>query len=227
MLHKAWNSKGEVPYCFPKSSIKFQGHTGQNIIAFDPNWAFPDYRPVAAFKSLRFALFCFLTLVALLTLSCYLIHFTRQKNMFLFLYTGTTQQLSSCWKKRTRSSCIYNDIIKWKHFSALLVLCEGNHRSPVCPPHKCQCHKALMFSLMYACTNDWANIPDVGGLRHHGSHCDATVMLHVQYPTIAGNLVTHGTRETAAMVLTLLSRNIHHQKDWQASLKNGRRFFFN
>ena len=57
MLHKAWDSKGEVPYCFPRSSIKFQGHTGQNITDFDPNWAFPDYRPVAAFKSLRFALF--------------------------------------------------------------------------------------------------------------------------------------------------------------------------
>ena len=56
MLHKAWNSKGEVPYCFSRSSIKFQGHTGQNITDFDPNWAFPDYRPVAAFKSLRFAL---------------------------------------------------------------------------------------------------------------------------------------------------------------------------
>ena len=56
MLHKAWNSKGEVPYCFPRSSIKFQGHTGQNITDFDPNWALPDYRPVAAFKSLRFAL---------------------------------------------------------------------------------------------------------------------------------------------------------------------------
>ena len=56
MLHKAWNSKGEMPYCFPRSSIKFQGHTGQNITDFDPNWAFPDYRPVAAFKSLRFAL---------------------------------------------------------------------------------------------------------------------------------------------------------------------------
>ena len=42
--------------CFPRSSIKFQGHTGQNITEFDPNWAFPDYRPVAAFKSLRFAL---------------------------------------------------------------------------------------------------------------------------------------------------------------------------
>ena len=59
MLHKAWNSKEEMPYCFPRSSIKFQGHTGQNITDFDPNWAFPDYRPVAAFKSLRFALFVF------------------------------------------------------------------------------------------------------------------------------------------------------------------------
>ena len=59
MLHKAWNSKGEMPFCFPRSSIKFQGHTGQNITDFDPNWVFPDYRPVAAFKSLRFALFKF------------------------------------------------------------------------------------------------------------------------------------------------------------------------
>ena len=56
-MHKAWNSKGEMPYCFQRSSIKFQGHTVQNITNFYPNWAFPDYRPVAAFKSLRFALF--------------------------------------------------------------------------------------------------------------------------------------------------------------------------
>ena len=56
MLHKAWNSKGEMPYRFPRSSVKFQGHAVQNITDFDPNWAFPDYRPVAAFKSLRFAL---------------------------------------------------------------------------------------------------------------------------------------------------------------------------
>ena len=60
MLHKAWNSKGEMPFCFPRSSIKFQGHTGQNITDFDPNWTFPDHRPVAAFKSLRFALFNFI-----------------------------------------------------------------------------------------------------------------------------------------------------------------------
>ena len=67
MLHKAWNSKGEVPYCFPRSSIKFQGHTGQNITDFDPNWAFPDYRPVAAFKSLRFALFLIAHLPSLIS----------------------------------------------------------------------------------------------------------------------------------------------------------------
>ena len=42
---------------FSKVIHQFQGHTGQNITDFDPNWAFPDYRPVAAFKSLRFALF--------------------------------------------------------------------------------------------------------------------------------------------------------------------------
>ena len=59
MLHKAWNSKEEMPYCFPRSSIRFQGHRGQNITDFDPNSAFPDYRPVAAFKSLRFALLSF------------------------------------------------------------------------------------------------------------------------------------------------------------------------
>ena len=57
MLHKAWNSKGEMPYRFPRSSVKFQGHMVQNITDFYPNWAFPDYRPVAAFKSLRFVLF--------------------------------------------------------------------------------------------------------------------------------------------------------------------------
>ena len=32
----------EVPYCFSRSSIKFQGHTGQNISDFHPNLVFPD-----------------------------------------------------------------------------------------------------------------------------------------------------------------------------------------
>ena len=58
-MHKAWSSIEEMPYGFPRSSIKFQGHTVRNITDFDPHWAFPYYRPVAAFKSLRFALFMY------------------------------------------------------------------------------------------------------------------------------------------------------------------------
>ena len=42
MMHKAWSSIDEVSYCFSRSSAKLQGHTGQTIADFDPNWAFPD-----------------------------------------------------------------------------------------------------------------------------------------------------------------------------------------
>ena len=42
MMHKACTVIEEVPYCFSRSSIKFQGQTGQKIADFDPNWAFPD-----------------------------------------------------------------------------------------------------------------------------------------------------------------------------------------
>ena len=42
MMHKAWSRIEEVPYCFSRSYIKFQGHTALKIIEFDPNWAFPD-----------------------------------------------------------------------------------------------------------------------------------------------------------------------------------------
>ena len=30
------------PFCFSRSSIKFQGHTDKKNVDFDPNWAFPD-----------------------------------------------------------------------------------------------------------------------------------------------------------------------------------------
>ena len=42
MMHKGWSSIEEVPYCFWRSSVKFQGHTALKIVEFDPNWAFPD-----------------------------------------------------------------------------------------------------------------------------------------------------------------------------------------
>ena len=42
IVHKVWSSIEEEPYCFSRSSVKFQGHTGQKFADFDPNWAFPD-----------------------------------------------------------------------------------------------------------------------------------------------------------------------------------------
>ena len=42
MMHKAWSSIVEVPYCISRSYVKFQGHTALKIVEFDPNWAFPD-----------------------------------------------------------------------------------------------------------------------------------------------------------------------------------------
>ena len=42
MMHKAWSSREEVPYCFARSSVKFQRRTALKIIKFDPDWAFPD-----------------------------------------------------------------------------------------------------------------------------------------------------------------------------------------
>ena len=42
MMHRACSSIVEVPCCFSRSSVKFQGHTALKIIEFYPNWAFPD-----------------------------------------------------------------------------------------------------------------------------------------------------------------------------------------
>ena len=42
MMHKAWSNIEEVPYCFSRSSVKFQGHIALEIFEFDSNWAFPD-----------------------------------------------------------------------------------------------------------------------------------------------------------------------------------------
>ena len=31
MMHKAWCNIGEVPYCFSRSSVKFEGDTAKNL----------------------------------------------------------------------------------------------------------------------------------------------------------------------------------------------------
>ena len=42
MMPRAWSSIVEVPYCFSRPHVKFQGHMALKIVEFDPNWAFPD-----------------------------------------------------------------------------------------------------------------------------------------------------------------------------------------
>ena len=56
MMHKAWSNIEEVPYYFLRLSIKFQGHMGQKIADFDPNWAFPDSN--SSLNSLRSLRWC-------------------------------------------------------------------------------------------------------------------------------------------------------------------------
>ena len=56
VMLKACRSIGDVPYCFWRSSIKYQGHTGRKISNLNPILS-KIARLVAAIKSLRFALF--------------------------------------------------------------------------------------------------------------------------------------------------------------------------
>ena len=105
MLHKAWNSKGEMLYCFPRSSIKFQGHTVQNITDFDPNWAFPDYRPVAAFKSLRFALLCFLKTTSMLRVDLFVSSLFNGHPMYVEVANNSPMLTSSPLKQPSTVEC--------------------------------------------------------------------------------------------------------------------------
>ena len=53
---------------------------------------------------------------------------------------------------------------------------RGIHRWPVDSPHKGQWRWALMFSLICAWTNGWANNPDAGDLRRHRDNYDVIVI---------------------------------------------------
>ena len=67
------------------------------------------------------------------------------------------------------------DVIKCKHFPRYWPFVRKIHRTPVDSPHKGQWRGALIFSLIWAWTNGWANNRDVGDLRCHRVHYDVTV----------------------------------------------------
>ena len=72
--------------------------------------------------------------------------------------------------------CKHDNIIKWKHFPHHWSFVWGIHRSLVDSPHKGQWRGALMFSLIVAWINGWANNREVGDLRCHRGHYDVIVM---------------------------------------------------
>ena len=68
----------------------------------------------------------------------------------------------------TADSAKHDDVIKWKHFPPYWPFSvRGIQRSTVDSPHRDQWREALMFSLICAWTNGWANIRDAGELRRH------------------------------------------------------------
>ena len=79
-----------------------------------------------------------------------------------------------CWITRL----VYDDVMKWKHFSRYWPFVRGIHRRPVNSPHKGQWRESLMFSLICASTNGWVNNRDAGDLGRHRARYDVTIMAH-------------------------------------------------
>ena len=63
-----------------------------------------------------------------------------------------------------------------KHFPRYWPFVRGIHRSPADFPCKGQWRGTLMYSLICAWTNSWANNRDAGDFKRHRVHCDVIVM---------------------------------------------------
>ena len=98
----------------------------------------------------------------------YLSHLDMQKH-------GLFNPLSMTWFHEIFS--FHDDVIIWKHLPRNWPFVQGIHRSPVNSPHKGQWRGALMFSLICAWINAWANNREAGDLRCHCAHYDLIVML--------------------------------------------------
>ena len=84
-------------------------------------------------------------------------------------------------------SIIHDDVIKWKHFPRYWPVVRGIHRPPVNSPHKGQWRGALMFSLICAQINGWANNREAGNLRPHRTHYDVILMHSVNLRSSLSN----------------------------------------
>ena len=97
--------------------------------------------------------------------------------------------MASCFMSWPGTHCTYDfSITWWRHqmetFSALLALCEGIPSVTGGFPSQRQ----VMFALICAWTNSWANYQDAGDLRRHRAHYDVTVM-RVQIFNLSSSLL--------------------------------------
>ena len=116
MLHKAWSSIEEVPYCFWRSSVKFQGHSAKKNRRFWPKLGVSRLknqfesnlskitRPVAAIKSLRFALFGFWMAWFWQRNSSLLWNFSFKFHVHVLC--GCKQKLNDCQLCRFQNGCL-------------------------------------------------------------------------------------------------------------------------
>ena len=82
-----------------------------------------------------------------------------------------------CWKKID-----HDDVTIWEHFVRYWSFFRVIYLSPVDSPYKSQWCGALIFSLIWAWTNLWANSRDAGDLRCHSTRCDETIMQNRAVP---------------------------------------------
>ena len=76
----------------------------------------------------------------------------------------------------------HDDVIKRKHCPRHWHFATEIQRSPMDSPNKGKWRRALMFSMMYARTNYWANSRYAGDSRCHGTHYDVPLMTWWIYP---------------------------------------------
>ena len=100
-----------------------------------------------------------------------------------------THEAIKCFPPVMLTICAYeyDDVIKWTHFPRHWPFVMGIHRSPVESPHKGNWRRALVFSLICARTNGWANNRDAGDLGRHVAYYDVTEM---KVCTVAQNKTT-------------------------------------
>ena len=77
-----------------------------------------------------------------------------------------------------RISCVHDDVNKWKHFCFLIGPLWGKPtgRRWITLTKAIEWCGALMFSLIYAWTDGWANNRDARDFTRHRAHYDTSVM---------------------------------------------------